>query len=95
MAALPDPDPKWAPAWLTPSLHDWSDGPDVAAFAEKLMRAPRGFKAGEPLQFTAWQRWLVDRIFERRAEDGLLRWCELNAIPARPLRLVGYEDEPE
>lgn len=74
MAALPDPDPKWAPAWLTPSLHDWSDGPDVAAFAEKLMRAPRGFKAGEPLQFTAWQRWLVDRIFERRAEDGLLRY---------------------
>lgn len=29
------------------------------------------------------------------AEDGLLRWCELNAIPARPLRLIGYEDEPE
>ncbi|MBK4214389.1 ligase-associated DNA damage response exonuclease [Paracoccus caeni] len=28
-------------------------------------------------------------------EDGLMRWCELNAIPARPLRLVGYEDEPE
>ena len=29
------------------------------------------------------------------AEDGLLRWCELAGIPARPLRLVGYEDEPE
>ncbi|WCR11330.1 ligase-associated DNA damage response exonuclease [Paracoccus stylophorae] len=29
------------------------------------------------------------------AEDGLLRWCELQGIPARPLRLVGYEDEPE
>lgn len=29
------------------------------------------------------------------AEDGLLRWCELQNIPARPLRLVGYEDEPE
>ncbi|MCT4331354.1 ligase-associated DNA damage response exonuclease [Paracoccus sp. YLB-12] len=29
------------------------------------------------------------------AEDGLLRWCELEGIPARPLRLVGYEDEPE
>ncbi|TRW96044.1 ligase-associated DNA damage response exonuclease [Paracoccus sp. M683] len=28
-------------------------------------------------------------------EDGLLRWCELNGFPARPLRLVGYEDEPE
>lgn len=29
------------------------------------------------------------------AEDGLLRWCELNGLAARPLRLVGYEDEPE
>ena len=29
------------------------------------------------------------------AEDGLMRWCELQGIPARPLRLVGYEDEPE
>ena len=28
-------------------------------------------------------------------EDGLLRWCELHGIPARPLRLIGYEDEPE
>lgn len=29
------------------------------------------------------------------AEDGLLRWCEIEGMPARPLRLVGYEDEPE
>lgn len=28
-------------------------------------------------------------------EDGLMRWCELHQIAARPLRLVGYEDEPE
>ncbi|HEY0275271.1 MAG TPA: ligase-associated DNA damage response exonuclease [Paenirhodobacter sp.] len=29
------------------------------------------------------------------AEDGLLRWCDLQGISARPLRLIGYEDEPE
>ncbi len=29
------------------------------------------------------------------AEDGLLRWCEMEGVAARPLRLVGYEDEPE
>lgn len=29
------------------------------------------------------------------AEDGVIRWCELAQIPARPLRLVGYEDEAE
>ncbi|AUH64756.1 ligase-associated DNA damage response exonuclease [Paracoccus zhejiangensis] len=28
-------------------------------------------------------------------EDGLMRWCELEGFAARPLRLVGYEDEPE
>ncbi|MFD1881717.1 ligase-associated DNA damage response exonuclease [Paracoccus pacificus] len=29
------------------------------------------------------------------AEEGLLRWCELTGVSARPLRLVGYEDDPE
>ena len=28
-------------------------------------------------------------------EEALVRWCELNGIRARPLHLVGYEDEPE
>lgn len=28
-------------------------------------------------------------------EEALVRWCELQQIKARPLRLVGYEDENE
>jgi putative mRNA 3-end processing factor len=28
-------------------------------------------------------------------EEGLVRWCELNQIRAKPLNLVGYEDEAE
>ncbi len=28
-------------------------------------------------------------------EEALVRWCELNQIRARPLHLVGYEDEAE
>lgn len=28
-------------------------------------------------------------------EDALVRWCELNRIRARPLNIVGYEDEAE
>ena len=28
-------------------------------------------------------------------EDGLMRWCELQGIASRPLRLIGYEDESE
>lgn len=29
------------------------------------------------------------------SEAGLLRWCELTQRPARPLRLVGYEEEDQ
>ena len=28
-------------------------------------------------------------------EEGLVRWCGLNGIKARPLNIVGYEDESE
>ena len=28
-------------------------------------------------------------------EEALVRWCALNQLRARPLRLVGYEDEAE
>ncbi len=28
-------------------------------------------------------------------EEALVRWCELKGIPARPLHMVGYEDEAE
>ena len=28
-------------------------------------------------------------------EEGLVRWCALNGVPARPLNLVGYEDEAD
>ena len=41
-------------------------------FASMLLRASRGFRAGEPLNFTAWQRWLVDRILEVDPATGLL-----------------------
>lgn len=27
------------------------------------------------------------------AEDGLMRWCGLNQIPARPLSIVGYDED--
>ncbi len=28
-------------------------------------------------------------------EEALVRWCALNGLKARPLHLVGYEDEPD
>jgi phage terminase large subunit-like protein len=69
------PDPKWQPAFYTRPLdmRNASDGEDVADFAELLLNVSKGFKAGAPLDFTAWQRWLVQTLFERRS-DGRLRY---------------------
>lgn len=39
-----------------------------------LLKASRGFKAGEPLQFTAWQRWLLERLLEVNPQTNLLRF---------------------
>lgn len=71
---LSKPDPLWAPAWSVPSLSDSTRGPDVTDFAALTMRASRGFKVGEPLEFTAWQSWLMDRLLETDPVTGLLRF---------------------
>lgn len=71
---LTPPDESWAPAWSVPSLSDTTRGPDVTDFAALLLRASRGFKVGEPLEFTAWQSWLLDRLLETDPETGLLRY---------------------
>ncbi len=71
---LPTPDDAWKPAWAVPSLSDTTRGEDVADFAETLLKASRGFKAGEPLAFTDWQRWLVNRLLETDPKSGLLRF---------------------
>lgn len=74
MSVLPAPDDAWAPAWCVPSLHSKTRGGDVTDFAATLLKASRGFKAGEPLEFTAWQRWLMDRLLELDPETDLLRY---------------------
>jgi phage terminase large subunit-like protein len=74
MNALPEPSEVWAPAWSVPSFSEKTKGVDVTDFAATLLKASRGFKAGEPLSFTAWQRWLLDRLLELDPETGLLRY---------------------
>jgi len=74
VSAIREPDPSWAPAWTVPTLTDKTRGPDVVDFAATLLRASRGFKAGYPLEFTAWQSWLMDRLFEVDSVSGLLRY---------------------
>lgn len=61
------------PQYYTPMLSDKTRGENVIDFAELLMTAERGFKAGEPLIFTQWQKWLIRLMLEEK-ENGLLRF---------------------
>lgn len=74
MSVLPPPNSAWEPAWSVPSLSETTNGPNVTDFASTLLRASRGFKSGEPLEFTAWQSWLMDRLFETDPTTGLMRY---------------------
>lgn len=74
MNVLPPANPIWGPAWAVPSLSDNTSGPNVTDFAKTLLVASRGFKQGEPLEFTEWQSWLMDRLFELDPETGLMRY---------------------
>jgi phage terminase large subunit-like protein len=69
-----EPNPLWEPAWSVPVRSDLTNGPNVTDFARTLLKASRGFKQGEPLEFTAWQSWLMDRLFELDPETGLMRY---------------------
>jgi phage terminase large subunit-like protein len=66
-------DAPWLPAWQTARRNEATDGPDVADFAALLLRVSKGFKAGEPLVLTDWQRWLMDALLERN-EAGRRRY---------------------
>ena len=74
MNALPDPRDTWKPAYFTPSKSDQTLGPNVADFSATLLRASRGFRAGQALELTEWQRWLMDRLLELEPTTGLLRY---------------------
>ena len=74
MSVLPPPDPSWQPSWSVPSISDKTGGPNVTDFASTLLRASRGFKSGEPLEFTQWQSWLMDRLFEKDPATDLMRY---------------------
>jgi putative mRNA 3-end processing factor len=81
----------------------------VAAFASGWMRIRQRAKQRGvelPLIISDHSDWdeLTASIVETGArevwvthgrEEALVRWCELNGIGARPLHLVGYEDETD
>ena len=79
----------------------------IACFASGWMRIRQRAKQGGvelPLIISDHSDWdeLLETIVETGAseiwvthgrEEALVRWCELQGIAARPLHLVGYEDE--
>jgi putative mRNA 3-end processing factor len=79
----------------------------IVAFASGWMRIRQRAKQGGielPLVISDHADWgeLTDTIRETGAseiwvthgrEEALVRWCHLNGLAARPLHLVGYEDE--
>lgn len=76
-SALPrnaQPANKWKPAFYTPRKYGNTDGDEIIAFAEQHFTVAKGFKAGEPLTFTNWQKWLLRSLFERNDETGRLRY---------------------
>lgn len=68
------PDNSWQPAFFTKRVDLPSDGDELVAFANQHFKVLKGFRAGESLQFTDWQKWLLGALLERRNADGKLRF---------------------
>lgn len=67
------PSKAWSPTFATMPSNSVSDGQGVIDFAEQFLEVSKGQKAGEPLRFTPWQKWLIHSLLERR-DDGHLRY---------------------
>lgn len=68
-----EPQRNWQPSFYTKRKYKDTDGDELIAFAENHFRVLKGFRAGEPLQFTDWQKWLLRSLYERN-EEGRLRY---------------------
>lgn len=68
-----EPDDLWKPAFYTKRILGVSDGDEIIDFANRYFTVLKGFRAGESLEFTAWQKWLLGSLYERR-ENGRLRY---------------------
>lgn len=67
------PNNSWKPAYYVPRKYKETDGTLVTDFAYNWLTLTKGMRAGDPLEFVDWQRWLIDSMLERR-DDGRLRF---------------------
>jgi phage terminase large subunit-like protein len=68
------PTSKWQPAFYTPRKYKTTDGDELIEFAEAHFQVLKGFKAGLPLEFTDWQKWLMRGLLERNDTTMRLRY---------------------
>jgi phage terminase large subunit-like protein len=65
---------KWQPAFYTPRKYRTTDGDELIEFGEAHFQVLKGFKAGLPLEFTDWQKWLMRGLLERNDTTMRLRY---------------------
>ena len=68
------PADRWRPTYYTPRKSKLTDGDEIINFAFEQFTVLKGFKAGMPLMFTPWQKWLMRSLFERDAITKRLRY---------------------
>jgi len=68
------PADRWRPTYYTPRKSKLTDGDEIINFAFEQFTVLKGFKAGLPLMFTPWQKWLMRSLFERDAITKRLRY---------------------
>jgi phage terminase large subunit-like protein len=68
------PADKWKPAFYTARKNKATDGDEIVSFAENYFNVLKGFRSGEPLVFTNWQKWLLRSLYERSDVTGRLRY---------------------
>lgn len=77
------PKKSWSPTYYTPRKHRNSDGDLVASFGEELLVTTKGVRAGEPLVFTDWQKWLLSALLERRPDNKMRYRRALIGLPRK------------
>jgi phage terminase large subunit-like protein len=74
---------RWLPTFYTPKIYDSTDGDEIIRFAEDHFTVMKGFRAGQPLLFTPWQKWLLRSLFERNDRNRLRYRRALIGLPRK------------
>ena len=77
------PTAKWQPTFYTPRLHKATDGDEIINFARDHFIVAKGFRAGDPVEFTTWQKWLLRALYERTPEGRLRYRRALIGLPRK------------